>query len=378
MEQKTTTEKKFSKFATTTLMVLVLVLLATGIYTAMQLKNLGKTEKQEQILLPEIDLYKIVPSNCNECFSIDIVEKFVQESSNAKIINTKIFKTNTQEAKDFIKKYNLSRLPAVILLGEVNKLNIQNFEKVDDALVFDDSPPVYFEVATGKIKGKTAATVIYDSECEDCLDLQILVSQLKQLGVYLTNKTVNYRTTEGKNLVAQYKIKKLPSLLLSKDALEYAQIKNVWAQVGTQETDGTLVMRMINPPYFDVPAGQIQQIPYVVYLSDKSCAKCYNVSLHKNLLENNFGMKFSEEKFVDVSSKEGAKLVSKYKITKVPTVIISSEAGAYNNFKELWKTVGVGSNDGSFVFTKLDLLEGMSYKDLKTKTVVTVEPKTAK
>ena len=373
--EKKQKSNKFFKTLTALFVICILLLLFTGLYSSWKLMKSSATQKQEQPKQPEIELYKIIPADCKECFSADIIQQYAEQTANAKITNTKILKSNTDEAKEFIKKYDLKRLPALIITGEIEKVKLQNFQEKEDALIFDQTPPVYLDVASGKIKGKTTATVLYDTQCTDCFDVGMLAEQLKQIGVSVTIKKIDYQSKEGKDLIKNYKIKKIPTLLLSKDAMEYDQIKTIWQQVGTQETDGMLVLRTINPPYINAQTGQRQEAPSIMYISDKTCDKCYNVTLHKKLLESNFGMKFNEERFIDVASKDGNRIVSKYKITKVPTVLISSEAKEYNNFQKLWQSVGIVADDGSYVFTKLDLIEGATYKDLKNKIISTVQVK---
>ncbi|MBI4140713.1 hypothetical protein HY485_02640, partial [Candidatus Woesearchaeota archaeon] len=229
-----------NKVIKTVFLLLAVLLLASGIYTSWQLYK-TTSQKKAQELPPEIDMYTIVPTNCDDCFNIKLAEQFVQQKTNAKIVTQKTFKTDTDEAKELITKYKLKRLPAIILKGEIKRITIDPFEQREDALLFDATPPAYFDVATGKIKGRVVATIINDKACTKCMDLTILTKQLRTTGVSITEKILTSDVPEAKSFVTKYKIKRLPTLLLSKDALEYDLIKNVWEQVGTVETDETLV-----------------------------------------------------------------------------------------------------------------------------------------
>ena len=353
----------------TAFVLLAVLLLASGIYTSWQLYK-TTSQKKVQELPPEIDLYTIVPTNCDDCFNIKLAEQFVQQKTNAKIVTQKTFKTDTDEAKELITKYKLKRLPALIIKGEIKRITIDHFEQREDALLFDATPPAYFDVVTGKIKGRVVATIINDKACTKCMDLTILTKQLRAAGVSITEKIQTSEMSEARNIISKYKIERLPTLLLSKDALEYDLIKNVWEQVGTIENDETLVMRKLTPPFKDVQTGRIIEEPTLSLLTDKTCKECYNVSLHKNLLATNFGMTFKNEETIDVGSREGTKLISNYKIKFVPTAIISSEAQYYPGFEEVWKKVGEQTGDGSFVFANAELLKGMTYKDIKSGKIV--------
>lgn len=354
--------------------IIIAVLLLSGMYTSWQLYK-TMSQKHLQTLPPEVDLYNILPADCKDCFSIIAVEQFITQSSNAKIITKKTITADSEEAKQLINKYKLKRLPAVILKGEINRLTLEHFEQREDALVFDATPPVYLEVVTGKTKGRISATIINDKACKKCLDLAILTKQLRDAGVVLTEKTLAAETAEAQSIIKRYKITKLPTLILSADANEYGLIQNVWEQVGTKETDGTFVLRRLTPPYKDLEVGIIVDEPAIVFLTDKNCKQCYNVTLHKGLLSQNFGMTFREETYIDIASMEGTKLVSHNRIKFAPTIVVSSEAKYYPGFEEVWQKIGEKTNDGRFIFTNAELLQGMSYKDLKTGKVISVEEK---
>ena len=367
MAEENTKKTKLRSIIIFILAVIVVALLSSGIYTAYQLKKLSAPQTPLQ---PEIDLYKIVPDFCEDCFNIEVAEQFVKEKSNARIINTKTLPANTNEAKEFIKKYNLTKLPAIVLKGETDKVTLPQFQKRENALVFDQTPPPYFDVRTAKIKGKISATIIQDAGCKKCTSLLNIISQLRQLGVFVTNKTMEYEDKPAKELLQKYRIKKVPALLLSKEASEYQIITTAWNNIGSIEEDGTFVLRTLIPPYRELKTKTLKKEPTITLLTDKSCTTCYNVTMLKDIITANFGMNFENEEEIDSSSREGAKLLTKYKINKVPTVILSSEASEYPNFNEAWKKVGEEIN-GNFVFKQVNLIEGAKYRDLKTRRIMT-------
>jgi len=103
-------------------------------------------------------------------------------------------------------------------------------------------------------------------------------------------------------------------------------------------------------------------------LNDSSCTKCYDVNVHKTIL-NRFGITLAAEKTLDVSDDEGKALIEKYGITLVPTMIISQDASAYPLFTPVWATVGSVEDDGVYVFRKPDVMK-VPYKDLSTGEVL--------
>ena len=367
---------KLTKTIPVLLTLAIVVLLIISVYATWNLTTF-LSNRPTPTVPPEIDVYKIVPTNCPDCFSIDLAEQFVRQTSKANIITTKTLKLDTPEAKEFVTTYKLKRLPALIIKGEIKRVTLQHFEQRDDALVFDQTPPPYIDVPTGNTKGKVTATILRDATCHQCLDVSILIAQLRTAGVSITTTTIDAKKPEGRKLISHYNLERLPTILFSKDALEYDIINQVWDQVGSKENDGTLILRKLTPPFKDVASDSIIEQPSIIYLTDKSCAKCYDVMLQKKLLMSNFGMQFSTEQTIDTSSKDGVRLITKYDIKAVPTVIVSSEAQYYPGFADVWQRVGATANDGSFIFTNMALLQGMTYKDLKNQTTVTV-PTTSK
>jgi hypothetical protein len=138
--------------------------------------------------------------------------------------------------------------------------------------------------------------------------------------------------------------------------------------LATKEDDGNYVIRVTNPPYLNLSAGKIMGFVDLIYIADASCKECYNVTLHKAILEDptSLGMQINEEEYADVSSARGKQLVQKYNITTVPSVIVSREASAYPTFENGWLKIGTKEPDGNYVFRNNELLKGLAYKDLVT------------
>ena len=108
----------------------------------------------------------------------------------------------------------------------------------------------------------------------------------------------------------------------------------------------------------------------LIYLIDGSCTDCYDAKAHRSIL-GQLGIIFGEEKSIDVSSKEGKKLIDQYDISLVPTVILSEEAGGYELFNTVWGEVGTEEKDGKYVFRLVDALGNVTYRDLKQDTIIT-------
>ena len=226
------------------------------------------------------------------------------------------------------------------------------------------------EAATGRIEGRVTLSILKDASCDKCNELTVLTNQIKAAGVKISQeKTVSSTSDEGKGLISKYDIDFVPTLVLSKDAAAYQIIQQAWPQVGTKESDGSYVLRLVNPPYINLTTGKLRGLVNAVYLTDKSCTECYNVSVHREILTSpqSFAVKLDKEEYVDVENAKGKELIAKYNITQVPTVILSDEISAYPSTVALKQFFSV-EKDGYYVFRK-DAVVG-AYKDLTTNQIV--------
>lgn len=210
-------------------------------------------------------------------------------------------------------------------------------------------------------------TKILAQSCVDCFDVAQVEGAIGQLNVKISEKTLDYASSEAKQLISRYAIKKIPAILITGET-EKAAIR-FWSQVGTTENDGTLVMRF-GAPYVDPSSGTELGKAELINIADKSCGACYNVSMQENILKSGFGFVFSGIKTYDVNSTDGARLVSQYNITKVPTILISPDAKYYEGMQGIWKQVGTIEADGWYVFRDMQALNGVTYRDLSLNKTV--------
>ena len=355
------------------LVVILIVILLASLYAVTQI---NKMLAEAEPVTPEVAKLKLttITADCEDCFDISQAAALATATPNTEFEEASL---SMEEAKDLIEKYSVAKLPALVITGETEGVTIQAFESRDDALVFDQTPAPYYDVETSSIKGLVKVTLVADSDCEDCVDVSLMVNQLNQFGVKIVEeKTVEFDSAEGKELIEKYSIEKIPTIIFSKDALDYDLISEVWDQVGTTEDDA-LVLRTVTPPYIDVATGELVGIVDFTYLTDDTCSECYDVTTLKDVMAQNFGMKVGKETTIDINTDEGKELVEKYKITKVPTVILSSAAEDYPAIGQVWSQIGSVADDGSYVFEKIELMQGSVYKDLETGKVVGKAAETA-
>ncbi len=345
-------KKDFSNINTYLIIALVIVV-GIGLYFTLSVPGPKEAPKP----IPPREVTVTILGGCQDCFNISVATDFLKQQKNINITSVK--ELSLEEAKAEAGKYGITKLPAIVLTGDTANLTVQNFASKDGALVFDQSPPPYYDIASNSIKGRVTVIMLEDKSCADCFSMDQIMDQLRtQAGIKFASETkVDSKSAEGKQLIAQYKIERVPTLIFSKDALEYSVVKEVWGQVGSEESDGKLVLRFVNPPYVNVSTGKTDGLVDLTIITDGSCKECYNASMLKDVFAQSFNMAFKKTKNVDISSTEGKNLAKKYSIDIVPTVILSKEANVYASVPQAWGQVGTIEKDGVFVFRNVPLLK---------------------
>lgn len=333
-----------------------------------------KVKEAEEAKKPAVvELVIIADRKCLECYDISPVVESISKNPGLNVTSQKALAFDDSEAKSLISKYQLDSLPTVIITGDVGKAEraVQGLTKLDDALVLVSIPPPYYEVASNEIRGLVTLTHLADSRCSKCSNTSGFSTQLRNAGVKIMDeKFFDISSDKGKELLQKYKIKAAPTVILSNDAAYYQIITQAWQGIGDIADDGSYVMRILAPPFVNVSTNEINGIINITYLTDKSCKECYDASQHRLILERGFGTYIGNETTADISEKKGKGLVEKYKITAVPTVIISEDAKYYRNLVQTWQSVGSIESDGVLIFRNFNAWPGHTYKDLSTNKTV--------
>ena len=319
-----------------------------------------------------ISMVIIKNSNCKECYDINKVVSAVKEN-NVNVTSERTLEFSDQEAKNLIMQNNIKKLPTIIITGEINKTGNMGLALKDNVLLFEQLTPIYYDLALNNEIGKVTLINIKDSSCKNCTDLSSLPTQLIRAGVIITDeKTLDI--AQAQEYITKYNITKIPTVIFSSDLNAYLgnQILASWSKIGSIEYDGSYILRAVPPPYKDLDTNSIKGLVDLIYLTDNLCTQCYNVTLHKLILAR-FGLFLNSEKSIDIGSTEGNNLVSKYKINKVPTIVLSKEAKDYESFIELWNQVGTIESDNVFIFRTFEVLN-VPYKDLTTNSVIEPKP----
>ena len=355
--------------------ILLVIIVIINIFLTFNLnKDLKKSAEavQERLKPAKIELIVIKNSKCNDCFDISTIISHVK-NANVNITKEVMYEFDSKEGKEIISKYKIEKVPTVVVTGEIDKFNIQGLERKQNILLLTKVDPPYTNPATGKIEGRVILYHLKDSECGKCNDLTPLINQIKGTGVKIyEEKIIEPSSEEGEGLIKKYNIGFAPTIILSKEASAYDIIQQAWPQIGSKETDGSYVLRLVNPPFINLTTNKLMGLVNIVYLIDKGCSECYDVNQHKEILTNqqSFAVQLDKEETYDINDAKGKELIAKYNITKVPTIILSEEINVYPSSQVLKQFFSV-EKDGSYVFRTAQAVG--TYKDLTTNQIVEIQ-----
>ncbi len=345
----------------------IIVLLAIAIVNAFLIfsssSNLNKrvAELKELNRPAQIQVVKI-DGDCADCFKVDTILQKIKENFN--VTQETSFSLSSEEGKAFIEKYSLQKLPAIVITGETNKTQIQDFELNNDALIFTGTQAPYTDAHSGVSYGFVTVTNIVDGSCLECTSLAGFTEGLKKAGVAIKSENiVNYNKPEGKDLIKKFDVKHVPALIISQEINYYPEVQQQLVAVQAKEKDGFYALHATLPPYRNLTSDKIVGFVEFITVKDESCTECYDSKVNKQILQR-FGMYLKTEKTYNVSSKEGKDLIAKYNITKVPMILVSPEGSVYATFVKAWEQVGTVEKDGWYVMNAPEVVGAV--KDLKT------------
>ncbi len=355
----------FILFAVLVVIALINVAVLTGISLTASQKIAAQKAEAEPARLEIIQIF----SECENCYDINqALDEINKQNVN---VSQRSVEFSSAEGLSLTSKYEINKLPALVIRGEINKTaQLSGFWRqigtvYSDAVVVEAQLP-YYSVSDSKVVGIVALTRIIDSSCTQCSSIDSIVNYFEQAGAVISSeRTVEYNSDEGKSLISTYGVREVPAVIVSKDILDYPAIAQVWPQLNATEKNGSYALHTRQPPYRDLALNKIVGLVDVIYLNDSSCASCYDVFVHRFILRDNFGVFLSNETVLDINSSAGKALVSKYNITAAPMFIMSPDAKYYSGLMQVWPSVGTSENNNWYVFRNITVIGGI-YRNLQT------------
>jgi Na+-translocating ferredoxin:NAD+ oxidoreductase RnfG subunit len=213
-------------------------------------------------------------------------------------------------------------------------------------------------------------TSIVDFNCTDCFSLDPFIKTIKELNVNVeSEETLNLNDKEAQELIKQFNITKVPTLVVTGEIKKDKALESVWKKIGKIENDA-FILTQNGAPYVLTSTGDVKGRVQITMIIDRDCTECYDVTIHERILKQ-MGLNWQneDEKITEVDFPDAQELIKKYSITLVPTVLISGDAGAYPALKQVWFRVGSVEDDGTYVFREGVKRMG-TYRDLKTGEMV--------
>lgn len=315
---------------------------------------------------------------CKECGSVEgllrevraLKVNITQEELLDWAVNDTASGNTADNVVQVVETYNIQRLPAVVVKGEVAKLFVSGAREAGGALVIEAAEPPYFDVKEQAVKGRVAGMVIFDKKCEQCANLTTIIKGLQQDGVFFArNEESEASDSKSKAIISKYGVKQLPTLILSSDIDEYAAITQNIRRAGINKTDGSYVIYG-PPPYVNLTTNRIAGLINVVKVVDGSCTACSDADDYAMLI-GQLGLAIDKETEVDVATANGKEVKQKYDLRKVPTIMLVGDIDAYPGFDLLWLKVGSIEKDGTLVLRNPEaVIPTATFRNLTTGAVV--------
>lgn len=206
-------------------------------------------EAKETARPADIDIVVLQESSCQDCFNlnplIDIIKK-----ENVKVNSEKTVEITSSEGMELISKYSITKAPTLVISGEIEKdtrlkaMWPQLGEIKDDTFILRQVGAPYVLTSSGEVKGRIKWVMLTDTSCNECYDVTKHEQILRRFGVPIQDQQViSSQLSDGKELIAKYKIKLLPTIILTGDVEAYSSLIKIWPEVGTIEEDGAYVFR---------------------------------------------------------------------------------------------------------------------------------------
>lgn len=219
-----------------------------------------------------------------------------------------------------------------------------------------------------------AISIIKDSFCTDCADINVAVDAVKKTNVKVGKEEIfEANTPEAKKLIDDLGIEKLPVFVIKGELNKNADVVKLLSQIG-EVKNGIFKSTYFIAPYLDVVSGSVKGKVTVTFISDKTCKECYDASPFKQVLANNLGMTNPTVVSLDKSSRGAKNLIRKYKIKSIPAFVLTGEVSLYPKLTGVWLTIGTSEKDGSYVLRDIKKVNpGLVYRDLGTGKIIKPE-----
>ncbi len=189
---------------------------------------------------------------------------------------------------------------------------------------------------------KISVTRIMIPECADCFSLDRAVEDLSKYNVKIKeDQSVAYNSEEGKKLIQDLNIKRVPTYILTGD-INSSNLTNTLSANGVK-VNKTFVYTKVGTVFLDLETQKYRGRINVTYINDDECTQCLDLRRTIGSYRQKMNLVVSDEKGVLWNSREGQVLIKQYKITKIPTFILTGDMDAYEELIKFWHIYELGT-----------------------------------
>ena len=197
----------------------------------------------------------IQPSDCDNCTDAEGYLTSLEDSLGVVLSDTTTLDGSDAEAQALIAKYNVTKLPTILLDSEITAYPFYTEQILplgtyqDGWYVLREVRPPYVELPSNSVRGMVDVAYLKNSSCTDCLNMTEIGDSLEQMVGFSVKSTTEYEigSADGAALAKKYNITKIPTVLYSPELSVYPQVGDWWAsQNNTIESDGWFVFRSLD------------------------------------------------------------------------------------------------------------------------------------
>jgi hypothetical protein len=249
----------------TVCVLLIIVIIATIAYIYMSQEPEEERDQWvaegTEILSPNTTAIILKHEGCDTCRNSAeaIVEGLKRDGANlgTEIVAVETVYDSTEMGRALVTKYNITKLPTVILKkegqwdGRILSLWFSDAGTVEDdgSLVYREVIPPYYDTTAGSVEGEVEFIYIVDESCEECYNVTLFTLDLVAVFEMYVESESRYdiSSVEGKAIASQYNITMIPTFLVSNDASVYPGFEDFWFRYkSTKEEDGWYVFRDVD------------------------------------------------------------------------------------------------------------------------------------
>lgn len=258
-------------------------------------------------------------------------------------------------------KFNDKIIITVLGIVLVGIVALNAFSSTNMALIMNEKISEFQELNR---PAKLKITKIDVGDCINCFDINTHFESIKSSDKtdVIEEKILSFPSPEAQDLINKYSIEKLPTMIIEGEVDK----DNVAANFDKlRKVDNVVIFNQQEPPYYDVSIGRVVGEVTLTLINDQNCQECVDLSSFSAQLKQQ-GVAIVKENNLDYSSPEGRKLINKYKIDKVPALLLSNDIIFYREIIQPLRNIGTFESDGLYVLRTYN----PPYLDLSTNDVL--------